>query len=67
MSGPYVIDIAAMYDDKTLCQALGLKSGSLDRARRTGELRFTRRGGKTLYLGEWVKTWLTREAEPACA
>jgi hypothetical protein len=61
MSGPYTIDAEALYDDATLCRTIGLKINSLDRARKNGELRYTKRGGRVLYLGAWVHDWLTRE------
>jgi hypothetical protein len=64
VSEPYVISPDALYDDAALSKALGIRPGSLDRARKNGELRFTKRGGRVLYLGRWVQDWLTRE-EPA--
>lgn len=67
MSGPYTIASEAWYDDRALCHSLGLKAGAIERARRGGELKSTRRGGKVLYLGAWVMAWLTREVEPICA
>ena len=72
MSGPYTITPEALYDDFALCKSLGLRVGSLEKARKVGELRFTRKGGRVLYLGQWVHDWLTRDAAPereatACA
>jgi len=61
-SRPYTIDPGAIYDDGMLCDSIGLRRGSLDRARKGGELRFTRKGGRVLYLGRWVQDWLTGEA-----
>jgi hypothetical protein len=37
---------------------LGLKPDHLGRARRNGELRFSRRGSKHFYIGSWVMDWL---------
>jgi hypothetical protein len=58
---PYRIDPGAWYDDDALCKTMGLKPGSLGRNRRAGRLKFTRAGGRVLYLGRWVLEWLTRE------
>lgn len=59
MSEPVVIDPEAMYDDDALCKLLRLRRGSMERARKSGELRYTRRGGRILYVGRWVREWLT--------
>lgn len=59
MSGPYTIAADALYDDDALCKSLGLRRGSLDKARKSGDLKHTRRGGRVLYLGRWVQAWLT--------
>jgi hypothetical protein len=64
VSGPFTIPNDAWFDDGALCRMLGLRVGSLDRARRSGELRHTRRGGRTLYKGAWVDEWLARGASP---
>jgi hypothetical protein len=57
-----VLDPTALYDDGALYCVLGLSAATLARARRTGELRHTRRGRRTLYLGSWVISWLTADA-----
>ena len=53
----------AVYDDGTLHLSLGLTSATLARARRSGVLRFTRQGKRTLYLGRWVIDWLQGTAQ----
>lgn len=47
-----------IYDDGALYLALGLTPATLARARRSGELRFMRKGKRTLYLGQWVLDWI---------
>lgn len=64
MSGPHTIELEGLYDDKALGRLLGLRPGSLARARKAGELRFTRRGGQILYFGRWVTAWLA--ADESC-
>jgi hypothetical protein len=51
-----------IYDDGALYLALGLSLGTLARARRSGELRYTRKGKRTLYLGQWVLDWIKADA-----
>lgn len=63
MSGPYQIVPTAFYDDSTLVRQMGLTYGAIDRARKSGELRFTKRGGRTLFLGAWVQSWLACETQ----
>src|SRR4051812_9682923 len=58
-----VIEPSAVYDDDALYQALGLSGQALSRARRSGELRFTRKGRRVLYLGSWVLAWLQAGGE----
>lgn len=52
------IDSEAIYDDDALIVALGVGPQVLKRARQARELRYTRKGQRTLYLGSWVLTWL---------
>jgi len=62
MTKPVLIDPEALYDDRTLRRDLGLSQSSLDKARRTGEIRFARRGKRVLYRGAWVLAWLEADA-----
>jgi hypothetical protein len=55
------IDPTGIYDDPLLCDLLGVGAQTLARARRSGELRYTRKGQRVLYLGEWVLEWLRAE------
>jgi hypothetical protein len=56
------IDPIRIYDDVALYDALGISSRTLSRARCRSELRFTRKGNRTLYVGQWVLDWLTKTA-----
>jgi hypothetical protein len=67
MSGPYQINPTAFYDDSTLVRQLGLTYGAIDRGRKSGELKSTKRGGRTLFLGAWVQAWLACETQTAGA
>jgi hypothetical protein len=51
-----------VYDDGALYMALGLTSATLAQARRSGNLRFSRKGKRTFYLGEWVLDWLKADS-----
>ena len=64
MTQPVKIDPDALYDDGSLSVALGLRANTIDKARKSGELRSTKRGGRPLYLGRWVHEWLTAEPSP---
>jgi hypothetical protein len=61
MTSAVPIDPQAIYDDGALHCELGISAAALARARRTGELRFTRKGKRTLYLGQWVLDWIISE------
>ena len=52
----------AIYDDAGLYLACGLAPATLRRGRRSGRLRSTRPGNRTLYLGRWVLEWLEAES-----
>jgi hypothetical protein len=59
---PYRIEENAWYDDYTASRLLGLRYGPLEKARKAGALRFTKRGGRVLYLGRWIADWLTGDS-----
>lgn len=63
MSEPFQIQRNGIYTDGPLVLGLGLTHAALARARRTGELRFTKVGKQTLYRGEWVLAWLERKCK----
>jgi hypothetical protein len=56
---------AGIYDDALLSGVLGVSGQTLSDARRKGELRFVRKGKRTLYLGSWVIEWLTADRREA--
>jgi hypothetical protein len=62
MIEPLRIDPQALYDDGTLRLTLGLTDAALARARRSGALRYSRCGLRTLYRGQWLLDWLDRTA-----
>lgn len=62
MDGPLLIEPTAIYDDGALRLALGITSSTLTTARSSGALRFTRKGKRVFYLGEWILAWL-RDSE----
>lgn len=64
MTEPVLIDPEALYDDGALRQALGLTSAAMTAARRSGALRFTRKGKRTFYRGAWILAWLESDAMP---
>ena len=63
MIEPVLIEPAAFYDDGALYQALGLTPTTLADARRAKSLRFSRKGKRVLYKGEWILSWLEASAE----
>jgi hypothetical protein len=64
MIEPVRIEPEALYDDGASRQALGLTPAALAAARRSGALRHTRQGKRTLYRGAWVLAWLDSQATP---
>jgi hypothetical protein len=56
---PVRIDPDAVYEDGAVVLALDLPSATLLKARREGRLRYSRRGRRTYYLGQWLLDWLT--------
>lgn len=52
------VDPDRIYDDDALLAALDVSLAALARARRDGELRYTRKGKRVLYLGQWVLDWI---------
>jgi hypothetical protein len=61
MGERFCIQSDAIYDDSALVLGLGLTQATLARARRKGELRFSRKGRRVLYRGEWLLAWLDRD------
>ena len=61
MQAPVSIEPQQVYDDGALNMTLGLTPNTLAAARRSGALRYTRRGKRTLYLGQWILDWLAAD------
>ncbi len=59
------IDRNAVYDDDILFALLGVSARTLSKARQAKQLRFTRKGQRVLYLGQWVIEWLTADSSPS--
>lgn len=55
----YRIDPEQWYDIGAVVLALDIPSSTLARARRKGQLRYTRKGRRVLFLGRWLLDWLT--------
>jgi hypothetical protein len=55
---PTRINADAVYTDVTASMALGISLSALDKGRRDGSLRFSRRAGKVLFLGSWLLQWI---------
>jgi hypothetical protein len=63
MTTPVLIEPAAVYDDGSVHVALAIPSATLTRARREGRLRYTRKGRRVLYLGQWLLDWLAADGK----
>jgi hypothetical protein len=57
----FSIEPDLIYDDGPLVLDLGMSGGALAKARRSGALRYTRKGGRVLYLGRWILDWLEKD------
>jgi hypothetical protein len=67
MPQPFTIEPSAWYDSHVVLAIFGIGPETLARARREGVLRFSRRGRKTLYKGEWLQEWLCAENQREAA
>jgi hypothetical protein len=63
MSVGVLIHPRAVYDDASLYEALDVGAATLSKARTSGQLRFTRKGQRTFYLGQWILDWLTADTQ----
>ena len=61
---PLRIDPQAIYDDASLVLGLGFTTATLARERRSGRLRYLKRGQRILYRGQDVSDWLTADPTP---
>lgn len=65
MTTPVKLDSDAFYDDSAIRHALGIRSSALAKGRKSGQLRSTRKGGRVLYQGRWLESWLTADTDQA--
>ncbi len=56
---PIRIEPEIFYHDGDVRLKLGVTSHALAIARRSGKLKFVRKGRALLYRGEWLLVWLT--------
>ncbi len=52
-----------IYSTDDLCVMLDVSPQTAAEARRSGALRWVRKGRRVLYLGEWVLAWLRADAQ----
>lgn len=60
---PITIDPKAWYAGGDTRLLLDMTESAMARARRSGELRFARRGQRVWYRGQWIIEWLERAAQ----
>jgi hypothetical protein len=59
MPTTFKIDPDEVYDTGAVVLGLDLPSSTLARARRAGSLRYSRKGRRVFYMGQWLLDWLT--------
>jgi hypothetical protein len=57
MANTLPIDPNTIYDEGAVSVALDIPLSTLDRARREGHLRFTRKGRRVFFRGDWLLDW----------
>ncbi len=57
MINPVSIPPDTVYDDSAVELSLGVTPTALAEGRKSGKLRFSRVGKRTLYRGEWLLAW----------
>ena len=55
------IDADTVYDEEEISLSLDIPTATLCRERRTGRLRYTRKGRRVLILGRWLLDWLAKD------
>lgn len=61
MACTLAIDPDTIYDEGAISLALDIPTSALDRARRTGKLRFARKGRRTFFRGQWLLDWFEQD------
>ena len=59
MSDIPIIEPHAVFTIQSLTQTLSLKTGTIPRELRLGRLRYAKRAGRVMILGEWALQWIT--------
>lgn len=59
------IEPQKFYDDFAVFQILEIKESVQKRARDNSELKFTKKGSRILYRGQWLIDWLEPTEVPA--
>lgn len=72
MANTLPLDPNTIYDEGAVSLALDIPLSTLDRARREGRLRFTRKGRRIFFRGQWLIDWFEadrdhREVKPCRA
>lgn len=62
---PIKLDPDGIYDDDSLYGTLGISPRTLSKARGNGQLRYSRKGQCTLYVGRWVIDWILADGSHA--
>jgi hypothetical protein len=57
MANTLVLDPNTIYDEGAVSLALDISLATLDRARREGQLRYTRKGRRIFFRGQWFLDW----------
>jgi hypothetical protein len=58
----FTIHPTGIYTSDDLCAMLDVSLTALTEARRSGALRWARKGRRVIFLGEWIITWLQQGA-----
>jgi hypothetical protein len=61
MANTLSIDPTTVYDEGAVSLALDIPLSTIDRARRSGRLRFARTGRRVFILGKWLIQWFETE------
>ena len=59
MANQLLIEPKTIYDEGAISLALDIPLDTLNKARRDGSLRYTRKGRRVFFLGQWLLDWFT--------
>lgn len=63
MSGVLQVRPEAFYAEEVVRERLGLSESTLASARKSGALRYAKRGHRVLIRGDWLRAWLEADAD----